>query len=246
MNKISNPLTIVGIFAGIAEVAGTIVLPFVDVSLQVYFIWYVMGFPIFLVIVFFITLNVNPKVLYAPSDYSDENNFMKLLTNAKETLDKTQVTIDKLQTVIEPLVLSTLHNITYMGRYGAGGNTSEKDRIRDCCVDIVEDLGIKMEDIDNALSQYNTYNKWDAFSLIEHTLRYTKHFDELKTREIINSLTIENRYKDRNFPSFEFIISIFDKNGISEIEIPHDVKRAIDNYVYRLQYNKSLYELDIE
>ena len=32
--KISNPLTIIGLFAGIPEVAGTVVLPFVSDSLQ--------------------------------------------------------------------------------------------------------------------------------------------------------------------------------------------------------------------
>ena len=56
MKKISNPLTIIGIFAGIAEVAGTAVLPLMSESLQKIFIWYVMGFPILLVLLFFILL----------------------------------------------------------------------------------------------------------------------------------------------------------------------------------------------
>jgi cytochrome oxidase assembly protein ShyY1 len=62
MKKISNPLTIIGMFAGIAEVSGTVVLPFIDRSLQYLFIWYVMGFPVFLVAVFFLTMNYNPNV----------------------------------------------------------------------------------------------------------------------------------------------------------------------------------------
>ena len=78
MKKISNPLTIIGIFAGIAEVAGTVVFPLVSQELQHVFIWYVMGLPVFLVLAFFITLNFNPKVLYAPSNFADENNFLKL------------------------------------------------------------------------------------------------------------------------------------------------------------------------
>ena len=72
MNRIKNPLTIIGLFAGIAEVAGTAVLPLVSTELQKFFIWYVMGFPILLVVLFFFTLNRNPKVLYAPSDFVDE------------------------------------------------------------------------------------------------------------------------------------------------------------------------------
>lgn len=79
MKKISNPLTIVAIFSGIAEVAGTIVLPFVNSELQNIFIWYVMLFPVALVILFFLTWNFNAKVLYAPNDFLDENNYMEAL-----------------------------------------------------------------------------------------------------------------------------------------------------------------------
>lgn len=78
--KISNPLTVVGIFAGIAEIAGTTVISFLSEKLQSIFIWYVMGLPILLVILFFITWNFNPSVLYSPSDYKNEDNFLTILT----------------------------------------------------------------------------------------------------------------------------------------------------------------------
>lgn len=81
MKKVSNPLTIIGIFAGIAEVAGTIVLPNLKYELQIIFIYYVMLFPIFLVALFFIVLWKKPAVLYAPSDYHDEKNFVELIQN---------------------------------------------------------------------------------------------------------------------------------------------------------------------
>lgn len=55
-DRITNPLTIVGIFSGIAEVAGTTVIAFLSQELQSIFIWYVMGFPILLVILFFVTV----------------------------------------------------------------------------------------------------------------------------------------------------------------------------------------------
>ncbi len=76
--KISNPLTMIGIFAGIAEVAGTTVLPFVTGELQNIFIWYVMLFPVLLVVLFFITLIFKNDALYAPCDFKDEDHFMKL------------------------------------------------------------------------------------------------------------------------------------------------------------------------
>lgn len=103
MNKIQNPLTIIGLFAGIAEVAGTVVLPLVHESLQSVFVWYVMGFPIVLIILFFVTLNKNPKVLYAPSDFTDEENFMELLTKADSAIKETISNNPEIMSNLQPL-----------------------------------------------------------------------------------------------------------------------------------------------
>lgn len=78
IKRVSNPLTIIAIFAALAEVSGTVALGLVDASLQSQFIWFVMLFPVLLVLLFFITLNFNPKVLYSPGDFDDETNFMSL------------------------------------------------------------------------------------------------------------------------------------------------------------------------
>lgn len=90
-------------FAGLAEVAGTVVLPFVEKDLQRLFIWYIMGFPILLVVLFFITLNKNPKVLYAPSDFEDESNFMKLLMDASDALTDTIGTYPDIEEDLKPV-----------------------------------------------------------------------------------------------------------------------------------------------
>lgn len=78
VKKISNPLTIIAIFAGLAEVSGTVVLPFLKDDSQSLYVWFLMAFPTLLILLFFITLNCNYKVLYAPSDFKDEDNFLKL------------------------------------------------------------------------------------------------------------------------------------------------------------------------
>jgi flagellar biosynthesis GTPase FlhF len=75
----NNPLTIIAIFAALAEVAGTVALGLVDKPLQQTFVWFVMGFPTLLVALFLVTLNFNPKVLYAPSDFKNEENFLSTL-----------------------------------------------------------------------------------------------------------------------------------------------------------------------
>ncbi|PJZ41684.1 hypothetical protein CH370_09585 [Leptospira kmetyi] len=76
---IRNPLTIIGIFAGITEVGGNVVLPFIkNDNIQIIYIWFLVVFPIILVSFFFLTLNFNSNVLYAPSDYKNEENYVKL------------------------------------------------------------------------------------------------------------------------------------------------------------------------
>lgn len=78
IKKISNPLTIIAIFAGLAEISGTAVLPLLQDQSQFLYVWFLMGFPSLLIVLFFVTLNFNHKVLYAPSDFRDEDNFLKL------------------------------------------------------------------------------------------------------------------------------------------------------------------------
>lgn len=89
IKRINNPLTIIAIFAALAEVNATIAIGLVAPSLHSIFIWFVMGFPTLLVILFFITLNYNTKVMYSPSDFKDDKTFVqslygKINSNEKE------------------------------------------------------------------------------------------------------------------------------------------------------------------
>lgn len=79
MPHVKNPLSVVAIFAGIAEVSGAVVLPLIEAQTQLTFIWFLMGFPVLLVGLFFATLNWNHTVFYAPSDFKDEKHFTSLI-----------------------------------------------------------------------------------------------------------------------------------------------------------------------
>ena len=96
MKSVSNPLTIIALFAALAEIAGTVAIKLVSPELQSTFIWFVMLFPVLIAILFFATLNFNSKVLYAPSDFKNEENYLVLASaNAKQSLG-----IEKVQTMI--------------------------------------------------------------------------------------------------------------------------------------------------
>ena len=112
---VSNPLTIIAIFAGLAEIASTVALAALDSSLQVIFIWFVMGFPILLVLLFFATLNFNPKVLYAPSDFKDEANFMNTVIGTRNVSASLEQMTEQLEIAKEQILQQALEEITEVG-----------------------------------------------------------------------------------------------------------------------------------
>lgn len=95
--RVSNPLTVIAIFAGLAEIAGTVVLPLMDKEIQLYFVWYVMGFPLILVGLFFCTLWKNHKVLYAPSDFKNDDTFVTLAQRSNSVLKVASEGLEKLE-----------------------------------------------------------------------------------------------------------------------------------------------------
>lgn len=84
--KVDNPLTIIAIFAGITEVAASAALPFLHQDTQLVFVWFLILFPFALIVAFFVTLNFNTRVLYAPSDYRDDKTFLEALRLSGDTV----------------------------------------------------------------------------------------------------------------------------------------------------------------
>jgi hypothetical protein len=76
--RTKNPLTIIAIFAAIVEASALASLPFLKEQSQDIYTWFLVGFPPFLTLLFFITLNFNYKVLYSPSDYTNETDFLTI------------------------------------------------------------------------------------------------------------------------------------------------------------------------
>ena len=102
---VRNPLTIIAIFAGLAEILGTGILPFIADVNQATYIWFLMIVPVVLVVLFFITLNFNPKVLYSPSDFRDEANYMKIFqpSTTAQRLFKIEGEVTEESEVTKPL-----------------------------------------------------------------------------------------------------------------------------------------------
>ncbi|GEK16187.1 ArsR family transcriptional regulator [Aliivibrio fischeri] len=74
--KVSNLLTIIAIFAGVAEVFASGSLVLLPLEIQTIFVYFVMAFPLIIIAAFFGILVMKPHVLYAPSDFANEENFV--------------------------------------------------------------------------------------------------------------------------------------------------------------------------
>lgn len=98
LKAVGNPLTIIAIFAGIAEISGTAVLPFITTEIQQTYFWFLIIFPTLLVVLFFVTLNFNNRVLYAPSDFREDESFFRTLT-PQERRQKLEVEAKEVQAV---------------------------------------------------------------------------------------------------------------------------------------------------
>lgn len=112
IQKINNPLTIIAIFAALAEINATIAIGLIDKQLHYIFIWFVIGFPTLLVICFFLTLNYNTKVMYSPSDYKDDKSFMDSLFGSNFGSKNENKNIDdlsKLSTELETKITEKLN-----------------------------------------------------------------------------------------------------------------------------------------
>lgn len=92
IGTIRNPLTMIAFFSSVAEGIGPLTLPHIQNSNQSMYIWFLMIFPLTVVILFFITLNFNHKVLYSPSDFKNEDNFLKFFqpASSSDTIEKLQ------------------------------------------------------------------------------------------------------------------------------------------------------------
>ncbi|OCT23949.1 hypothetical protein [Pseudomonas putida] len=61
-----TPLGIIAIFASVIEASAIASLPFLNPESQVMYTWFLIGFPFFLTVLFFLTLNFNYESLYTP------------------------------------------------------------------------------------------------------------------------------------------------------------------------------------
>lgn len=182
IGTIKNPLTIIAIFAGIAEVSGTVVLPFIDITNQFLFIYFLILFPSILVVLFFSTLNFNNKALYAPSDYKNEDNYVKMFKYDIQKQANVEVKVSKEDSIINYIEELKLQISKLTNKITNLEDKSKNDKIEAVEVEeiISEDYEIQVTPFDNVskflnymaknnlhVTVYNLFNRNNSFK--EHS-----------------------------------------------------------------------------
>ncbi|HCS42674.1 MAG TPA: hypothetical protein DIW52_07580 [Pseudomonas sp.] len=104
--RITNPMTLIAIFATLSETSAAISLPFLDEEDRDIYVWFLISFPFYLLFLFFATLNFNYRSLYAPSDFEKGEHFIKAMKNAegpeKSDSRMTSKNLARHQSMIDP------------------------------------------------------------------------------------------------------------------------------------------------
>lgn len=74
--KAKNPLSIIAILSVLTQASASTALPHINSENQEIYVWFLVLFPLVLVVLFFVTLNFNNKTLYSPSDFTSDASFI--------------------------------------------------------------------------------------------------------------------------------------------------------------------------
>jgi hypothetical protein len=204
INGVKNPLTIIAIFAGLAEISGTGILPFITETNQATYIWFLMIFPVVLVVLFFLTLNFNPRVLYSPSDFRDEANYMKIFEpgSAAQKLFKIQEEVEEESEAAKfqpsgphieshsKIIKSKAELLEMMNkdpkmRYQLAENLVIDRLTRELGIQPQRDLSLRHKD--SGVMFDAVFNRPDGFTVVEVKF-YSKRIPMVRMRDIINRI----------------------------------------------------------
>lgn len=210
---VNNPLTIIALFAGLAEIAFTVSLGLVDKSLQTIFIWFVMVFPTLLVILFFTTLNFNPRVLYSPSDYKDEENFVSVLIGTKkirESLDQVSQQFDEVR---EQILQQSEVQIKSIGE-------QEKEKLTKIIDDKLNKLDSGLESVRieaKSVESSASAIQYPMSSILNSVMTFLNKVNEFRSVEQISRVLRRNPSDIQNALSFLMDAGLISEQQIGEV-----------------------------
>lgn len=219
IGPIRNPLTIIAIFAGIAEISGTAILPFLNLQNQSTYIWFLMLFPSILVALFFATLNFNHRALYAPSDYRDEDNFFRGVKEGTVRDRIAKVKSEMAETEAEGIATDTMPSEPSLSR-NAAVNNSKRNSLADYLFaeDLaLNELSLRLGSVRRSVELYGIPYLFDgviksAKGLVLIEVKYLQNLRNIKTivRNSVDRLAsaLNKAPNPASLPPFSVLVSI--------------------------------------
>ncbi|MCJ7777104.1 MAG: hypothetical protein MUP16_02170 [Sedimentisphaerales bacterium] len=112
--SVKNPLSVIGIFASISEISMTVTIIKIPEQSQNIFIWFVMLFPLILVVAFFFVLYTKPAVLFSPSDYQEDQTYLSSIRSEKGRgeINKRLEQLEEVTSTLQSYVESVAREVT--------------------------------------------------------------------------------------------------------------------------------------
>ena len=82
-NYSNNPLKLITFFGGV-PLLSIYAIKYINTELQYFYICSIMGYLLILTIMTFLILLLKPEVLYSPSDFKNEENFVSIIKSYKQ------------------------------------------------------------------------------------------------------------------------------------------------------------------
>lgn len=234
IKRINNPLTIIAIFAALAEINATVAISLIDKNLHSIFIWFVIGFPTLLVILFFVTLNYNTKVMYSPSDYTDDKNFIdSLYGNVKISKSSTDLS-KKVSHEIEIRINEKINEKLIKLKNENPTITNEIQKIEDEITlitkesfdEIKEEFEIPVELNKKLISLF----KWPAFYNLIYAIVQTESKNKSDIKKNLNNYFIPSGWNKRGLAKLE-LLEIIINNDDNNFDINPVFKNGLNLWV---------------
>ncbi|GAA0358762.1 hypothetical protein [Bacillus horti] len=146
----------------------------------------------------------------------------------RRTIEEAYATVDTLKEITKPLIISTIKNLTYGGRYGGIG-IDEKHKMKTELNNIAQKLSILDNDIKDAVDTFHKYHALDYISDIEREV-YNNNDTDVEIRKRLSEL---KNYNSDKLPNANELRRVF----TGEV-IPSSINDIIDDYEYYLKYKR--------
>lgn len=181
-------------------------------------IYFLVSFPVLVLLVFAWLVSSHSNKLFAPSDFKDESNYVQL-AQLRNAVQEANVTVEHLRRLIRPIVLFSIAQMTYSNRLG---RMPDREEFREALVGVATELGLGQDrEFLAALGDFFHHETWDRFGeLVSHVRLHDQEHD---LSEALNKLSKRSTVE---FPTRDAIERLIGATALSS-----ETRRLIEDYV---------------